>query len=274
MRTRVLAALAITIFLTVEPAAKARTPPVNVELWRLDCGKFDNFDGSGMADDDRYVGRRMNLVDGCYVIRHGSEYVIWDTGLPVGISAPFISGSVIGPKRSIMEQLAEIGATADQVTTIGISHWHFDHTSQSCKFPQARLLIGRKDWEILKSQPPTEALKPWLQGGAKLDLLDSDEDVFGDGTVRMIFTPGHTPGHYSLIVKLKAKGTVMLTGDLWHNRENFNHSAVPLENVSRADALASVDRFKRLAKRYRATIIIQHEPADVAQLPPFPRSAK
>ena len=101
-----------------------------------------------------------------------------------------------------------------------------------------------------------------------------DKDVFGDGTVMMLYTPGHTPGHHSLLVRLKEKGNVLLSGDLTHFHENYESNGVPNFNSDRAQTLASLDRFKKIAANLKATVIIQHDARDVSKLPAFPASAK
>lgn len=90
----------------------------------------------------------------------------------------------------------------------------------------------------------------------------------------MLRLPGHTPGHSGLLVRLKEKGPVLLTGDLAHFSENYESNGVPTFNVNRAESLASLDRFKKLADNLKATVIIQHEPADVGKLPAFPQAAE
>jgi N-acyl homoserine lactone hydrolase len=84
-------------------------------------------------------------------------------------------------------------------------------------------------------------------------LLNGDYDVFGDGLVRILSTPGHTPGHQVLLVKLPSKGYVILTGDLYHLRQSRDERLVPVFNTSRAETLASIDRVERLAKNLKAT---------------------
>ena len=86
--------------------------------------------------------------------------------------------------------------------------------------------------------------------------------------------PGHTPGHRSLLVKLNEMGAVLISGDLIHFRENYETNGVPWFNVSRADTLASIDRFKKLAANFKATVIIQHDARDINKLPAFPEAAK
>src|SRR4029077_9856628 len=108
----------------------------------------------------------------------------------------------------------------------------------------------------------------------KVEPLPADKDVFGDGTALILNTPGHTPGHHSLLVKLKEKGSVLLAGDLVHFHENYENNGVPWFNTSRAETLASIDRFKKIAANLKATVIIQHDARDVGKLPAFPAAAR
>ena len=98
--------------------------------------------------------------------------------------------------------------------------------------------------------------------------------MFGDGSVIMLYTPGHTPGHHSLLVKLPQMGPVILSGDLAHFRENYDSNGVPTFNSDRAQSLASLDRVKKIAAGSKATVIIQHDARDINKLPAFPAAAK
>lgn len=102
-------------------------------------------------------------------------------------------------------------------------------------------------------------------------FIEGDHDVFEDGQVRILRAPGHTPGHQVLLLTLANTGTVTLSGDLYHTRENFNFSRVAALNHSRAETLASFDRITRLMDRYGARMIIQHDPDDIAALPASPQ---
>ena len=98
--------------------------------------------------------------------------------------------------------------------------------------------------------------------------------MFGDGSVIVLNTPGHTPGHHSLLVKLPQMGAVILTGDAVHFRENYDTNGVPWFNYDRAQTLASIDRIKKIAANFKATVIIQHDARDIEKLPAFPAAAK
>src|SRR5688572_22956988 len=123
-------------------ASCATTAPkiAEIELWRLDCGKFEVKRNIG--------GQPRTLSNGCYVIRHGKDYMIWDAGLEDSlIGKPEVSESqTVSLDRALLPQLAEIGITPNKIGTIGVSHHHGDHFGQAARFTKAALLIGREDW--------------------------------------------------------------------------------------------------------------------------------
>ena len=257
------------------------SPPAEISLWRLDCGEIDFAQyGAFFSDTFQYPAGPRNIVGSCYLIRHGDRYMLWDAGLtdaliPNGFSNPTMT---LRLRRSVVDQLRQIDVRPDQIEMIGISHWHFDHTGQARHFPQARLFIGAGDVEMLRRTPSpdqdaTDSLAHWLSGAGRLEAIRGDRDLFGDGRVVMLSMPGHTPGHYSLLVRL-ASGPVLLTGDLYHFTEQVENRGVPPFNHDRADTLASMDRYDRIARNLGARSIIQHEPADIALLPAFPEAAR
>jgi glyoxylase-like metal-dependent hydrolase (beta-lactamase superfamily II) len=88
--------------------------------------------------------------------------------------------------------------------------------------------------------------------------------------VRILKTPGHTPGHQVLVLKLQQAGTVILAGDLYHFRADRTGRLVPLFNTDRAQTLASFDRVERIARNTHARLVIEHDPEDFKALPKFP----
>ena len=258
--------------------ASAQPARAGIELWRLDCGQIRVTNLDVFSDTYAYVGRQMTLTDSCYLIRNGDRYLLWDTGLagemagqPEGGEGPFR----MSLRERVRDQLARIGVQPGQVTFVGISHYHDDHTGQAADFPGATLLIGAADWEAIRGRPPTAArFRPWIEGGSRVQPLRGDHDVFGDGSVTVLNMPGHTPGHRTLLVRLTRTGPVMLTGDLYHFTENMRTGRMPIFNTDRADTLASMARFQEIVRNLRARIIIQHEPADVRRLPAFPQAAQ
>lgn len=260
--------------------AVAQTPVQSapeVELWRLDCGtiEFPNIDM--FSDSFAYRGQSRTLTDSCYLIRHGQDYMLWDTGLPMAAKGE-APEPIPTPGKPLTEQLARIDVKPDAITRIGISHAHFDHMGQAADFPAATLMIGAGDWAELQSEKPGFGIdaalaRPWLDG-AKVDPVTGDRDVFGDGSVVMLAMPGHTAGETALLVRLPQTGPVLLSGDVVHFAEQAANRGVPPFNLDRADSLASIDRLEAISRSLGARLVIQHEPDHIARLPAFPASAR
>jgi N-acyl homoserine lactone hydrolase len=278
MLKQILAAAACLALTGMQAPPRPAPPAVPLSLWRLDCGTFLIKDYNAFfSDTSAYRPGPKPLVASCYLIRHGDRYLLWDTGVEAKLATephddPAMRMSLA---TTIVQQLGRIGVRPDQVEMVGISHYHGDHTGQARDFPGARLLIGAGDLAALKARPDpgAEPLAHWLSGGGNVTGVLGDLDVFEDGSVVMLNTPGHTPGHHSLLVRL-ASGPVLLSGDLWHFREQVAIDGVPPFNTDRADTLASMDRIKHLIRNIHAKLIIQHEPADIALLPAFPKAAQ
>lgn len=250
--------------------------PADMALWRLDCGTIGVADLDAFSDTFLYRGQSKTLVGSCYLIKHGGDYMLWDTGLPAAMMTTPISaaGTTQRLTTRLVDQLARVSVRPGDVRFVGISHSHGDHTGQAIDFPQATLLMGPADFEAVSKGPDATArFGPWISGGARFEPVPRDKDVFGDGSVVMLDMPGHTPGHKALLVDL-ASGPVLLTGDLYHFTAQIANNGVPSFNTDRSDTLGSFDRFRAIAKNRRAKIVIQHEPADVAKLPAFPRAAR
>jgi glyoxylase-like metal-dependent hydrolase (beta-lactamase superfamily II) len=255
------------------PAAAAEP----VTLRRLDCGVVDIPDLDFLSDTFVFSGRGKTVVVSCYLIRHGETWLLWDAGLPLsrlGAGQRSVGGGNARLARSMVDQLADLGLKPEQISTLALSHYHADHAGQAASFPKARLLIGAADWATVRGDETAFNLDrsqfaPWTATppSGEVDLVSGDRDVFGDGSVVMLATPGHTPGHHSLLLRL-ASGPVILTGDLWHFAEQVPIDGVPKINTSRADTLASMDRIRRTAHALGATVVIGHEPGDIGKPSP------
>jgi glyoxylase-like metal-dependent hydrolase (beta-lactamase superfamily II) len=272
---RILSMLAIGICANALAAAPVLAQTPEVTLTRLDCGTPapPTDVAQRFTDTYAYNGLKIQLVYSCYLVKHGDDYMVWDSGH--AMTTPDRA-----PKVSLVDLLGRLELKPENIRYIGISHYHGDHIGQVASFPKSTLLIGKGDWEALtdpaKAQPSADPknFAAWISGGSKVEPVPGDKDVFGDGTVVMLNTPGHTPGHHSLLVRLKEMGPVLLTGDLAHFRENYSSDGVPNFNTHRGDTLASLDRFKKIAANLKATVIIQHDERDIGKLPAFPASAK
>lgn len=132
-----------------------------------------------------------------------------------------------------------------------------------------RMLVNRKELAWMTSTPPPPRTNPALieqLASASTIVLDGDHDGFGDGSVKIL----STPGHQVLLVRLKNSGHVLLSVDLFHTRANRSERRMPVFNVSRAETLAAIDRVERIVARLHARVVIQHDLDDFAALPKLP----
>ena len=263
-----------------EAAPQQSVPPPQVALWRLDCGSF-SAPKDYFSDLFSHPGERGGYVDSCYLVRHGADLLLWDAGLPLALLGK--AEDAAAPLRlrlttTITEQLAAIGVKPADVTLLGISHNHWDHTGQAAAFPGARLLMDKADFLALRQKPAPfftdpSTLQPWLDGDARKELISGDYDVFGDGSVVMVGLPGHTPGNHGLLVRLAHRGPILISGDAVHMPEQLTSHGLPPSNPSRADSLASIDRIVGIVRDAHASLVIEHDPASVAKLPVLPAAA-
>jgi glyoxylase-like metal-dependent hydrolase (beta-lactamase superfamily II) len=276
-RLLVASALVLPFWSAHSLAAQSTSP--EVRLYTMDCGRLDFKDMALFSDTGEYEGKPGSVVVPCYLIKHPNGWLIWDTGLgdkvfdqPDHSMSP-TNGIKMTVTHRIVDQLAQLQLKPEDINYVAFSHFHFDHTGNANLFNKATWIINTNElnWITSSSAPPTANLESFnLYTQVKTQMITSDYDVFGDGSVRIIKTPGHTPGHQSLMLQLKKKGTVILSGDLYHLRQNREHSRVPTINTSRSDTLASMNRAENISKNKKAHFIIQHEEADFKSAPKFP----
>ena len=257
------------------PNATSPATAAKISLARLDCGSatIKNFDKFFSDKPGLYESAPRDITDSCYLIRHGDQQMIWDTGFPASWKGQThdLGDLTVRIDKTLAEQLAQVGLKPADIDIVGISHMHSDHTGQAAEMPQAELLIGKADFDQTKGKD--DPFGSWRSDGAKVRAVTGDTDVFGDGSVVALHLPGHTPDHLALLVKL-ASGPVLLTGDLYHSRDAREKRGVPPFNTSREETLQSMDTFEKLAKDTGAKVVIQHEPRDIALLPAFPKAAE
>jgi N-acyl homoserine lactone hydrolase len=265
--------VASTLFVPAHAADEVK----QVRLYALDCGLVHLKDMGLFSDTGEYDGKPGTIVDPCWVIRHPKGTLLWDTGLGDKIAenkngVDFELGHM-QVDVTLLDQLKAIGLTPDDITYLSFSHTHFDHIGNANEFPDATWILNKTEiaWAETRPQPFVNPDNFNAYQTAKTQMIDGDYDVFGDGTVRILKAPGHTPGHQLLMVKLKKAGTVIISGDLYHLRDNYRFRRVPPFNVSRADTLASIDRINTILKNTRGRLVVHHDPQDFKSLPAFPK---
>ena len=112
----------------------------------------------------------------------------------------------------------------------------------------------------------TQPTKPAFAATQKFDKVSGDRDVFGDGSVTILSTPGPTPGHQSLLVRLPKTGAIVLSGDAVHFQDNWEHKRVPSMNTNRDQSMASMQRIATVLEERKAQLWINHDKRQSAQL--------
>ena len=253
------------------------------KLFRLDCGRSLANDESVWTPGEN-VGRSIEFSSTCWLIRHGSEWLLWDTGVPESALNDPRGWSTL-PKlivyhldKTLTDQLAEIGLKPRDIARVAISHTHGDHIGNVGLFPNSTILMQQAEYSWIHSpNGPNDnvnqlmALARNLLGTPKnLQLIDGDTDVFGDGSTTLVSTPGHTPGSQSLLVHLKNSGFIILSGDVVHSEENFERNIVPSLNTDRAESIASMEKIRQMIAEYKATLFINHDKKQTDKLKLLP----
>ena len=265
--------IVVAFTLILASAAVQSTEVSSPRLYVLDCGSlvFNDVSAFGLSNSETEV---REMVVPCYLIRHGKSLLLWDAGLDpliAGQGAVTLQpGAEMTYVTSVVDQLAMIGVTPQDVDLIALSHMHFDHTGAANYFPNAKLLIQQTEYQaafVEHEKNPVFDYKSYSKlADQPIKQLDGDYDVFGDGSVKILSAPGHTPGHQVLFVRLKSTGPVILGGDLYHFRFSRAHRRIPIFNTSPEETLASMERIETLTTELGATFWIEHDRALVRTL--------
>jgi glyoxylase-like metal-dependent hydrolase (beta-lactamase superfamily II) len=227
------------------------------------------------------VGKAGEFSANCYLIKHSKGLPMWDSGisdLVATMSQGFQRGKTSPRywlKKPLIAQLAEIGVKPAQITHIAFSHTHGGHVGNANLFTAATLYIQQAEYDAAfgpdaatKYNFVTSSYEKLC--GNPMVKLNGDHDVFGDGSVVIIATPGHTPGHQSLLVRLPKTGAVLLSGDAVHLQDNWVHRRVPAFNFNREQSLQSMDRMAAVMKEHKAELWINHDKAQSDRIPKAP----
>jgi len=236
------------------------------KLYVFDCGAIKLADVAmfGLKAEETPV---RELFVPCYLIEHGSERLLWDTGLPLNVAGrgkvTMDGGDSFLYERSIVDQLAAMGIEPADITYVAFSHLHADHAGGANAFAGSNVLMQKAEWDsALAGNPEFEPADVFAKlKETKLTIIDGDYDVFGDGSVKFVYAPGHTPGHQAVLINLEKTGPLMLSGDLYHFRESRALRRVPTFNYDAAMSLQSIDRVEALLKETGATLWIEHDKA-------------
>jgi N-acyl homoserine lactone hydrolase len=228
-------------------------------MYVLDCGRLIAKDQSRWTPGVN-VGQPRELSNNCYLLQHERGTLLWETGVPDsvvgqkdGVTSP--NGAVVWLRdKTLANQLETLGIKPNDITYVAISHTHGDHVGNAKAFPKSKFLVQKLEYEFAMNTTP----KP-LNDDQNVELLSGDRDVFGDGSVTIVSTPGHTPGHQSLLVKLPKTGALILTGDLVHFQYMWDKKIVPAFNFNKEQSLISIERVAKLIAEHKAQLWIGHD---------------
>src|SRR5262245_54677883 len=275
-----LALLAALLACTTTPTGNvAGTGVPRLRLYVLYCGEAQIPDISPWSPGFN-VGKPMTFSDNCYLIRHGNDWMLWDSGFADSLADnPDGQAGARGMRmkriKTLASQLAELRVAPEQITHLAFSHAHADHVGNANLFTNATLYIQQTEYDAMFGPDPAKfgfnpALYDKLRNNPVVKL-SGDKDVFGDASVVILSTPGHTPGHQSLVLRLPKTGAVVLSGDLAHFKENFDQRRVPAFNFNKEQSLASMDRIGTLLLSERAQLWINHDSAQNATIAHAPQ---
>ena len=276
------AALALSAIVPFAATGQTKKPaaPKSMRLYILDCGDIT---GVGEVQFGFKPGQLADshMVTPCYLVVHPRGTMIWDTGeIPdADFKGNPTKAGAYTITRPLLPQLAALGYTPADITYLGLSHYHGDHVANANAFAGSTWIVQDVERAAIFAKQDAKAKGPTsvdtafftkLEHSKTMLLHSEDHDVFGDGTVVIKFTPGHTPGHQSLFLKFAKTGPVVLSGDLYHYPEERSLGIVPGFDFNADQTRKSRANLEAFMKKSGAVLWIQHGTADNAKLKKAP----
>jgi N-acyl homoserine lactone hydrolase len=250
-------------------AAQRKSPPAvsALRVYEFDCGSLPLGDTTrfGVPRDklaaEEIAGDRIAVVS--FLVVHPNGTLLWDSGVtPDSQITPGVPDPRSRASKTLRSQLAEIGYTPADITYFALSHDHSDHTANANDYAGATWLVRKVERDLMFAEKPPPITNPAHYSAlknSKTVLIEGDYDVFGDGTVVMKPTPGHTPGHQVLFLKLVKTGPIVLSGDLYHLPEERMLKAVPTFEWDKDQTPKSREALEAFLQQNGAQLWIQHD---------------
>jgi N-acyl homoserine lactone hydrolase len=259
--------LAILIMAATGNAGQGKAqPPKSVRLYVFDCGSLNIPDITPYQLKKEEMATTYMSVP-CFLVAHPRGSLIWDAGaVPDSAFKPGAGPATLRyatSARSLTSQLGEIGYAPADITYLAFSHFHWDHVGNANVFSSSTWLVRKLERDIMFAEPPSPRTEPSnysaLKNSKTVIVTKDEHDVFGDGTVLLKSTPGHSPAHQVLFLKLAKTGPILLSGDLYHYPEERKLNRVPTTEFNAAQTIASRTAVDAFLKKTGAQLWIQHD---------------
>ena len=271
------AGVAVALMVASPDAQGRRTPVKSPRIYVFDNGAIKGLDTKlfGFA---RNEVKEPDFTVQSYLIVHPRGTLMFDAGAIPDADfkgpGPVVEG-VVTATKPLLPQLAAVGYTPADVNFLALSHYHSDHTANANAFAGATWIVQKAERDVMLGEAQVGIMQRGhfsaLRDAKTKVLNDEDYDVFGDGSVVVMSTPGHTPGHQVLWVRTATRGPVLLAGDLYHYPEERTTGKTPTFEFNVAQSARSRARVETFLKQTGAALWIEHDIATHARLPKAPR---
>lgn len=220
-----------------------------VRLFAFNCGWFQCRPGYFVEGDE---GDYQRGPVPSYLIEHPKGRALFDTGMGVRYRrdlADAMPADKFGLQwfegMDVATRLKAIDVDPASIDWVINSHLHIDHCGGNAHLPNATVIVQRREWDAARGNPEPGLYEAQdYDTGQPVRLIDGEHDLFGDGSLRIVPTWGHTPGHQSVIVRLE-KGEILLAGDCCYTERNLDVMTLPRAT---ADVEQGMLTFERLAR--------------------------
>ena len=248
-----------------------------LRVYALSCGSLE-FDRSLFFPAEPQ-GTNITMPVSSWLVVHRKGKLVFDTGIscealpdPAGrlgkrVAALFAIHSRAG--EGVVGQLATLGLRPDDIRYVVNSHFHFDHCGCNASFPRAQFLVQRAELALARTERNRYNAKDWDHPLEYVEI-EGEHDVFGDGSVVLLPTPGHTAGHQSLWIRVGDRQLV-LTADACYTREHLEKTILPLNAFDAARMTESLAMLRGLQERKSVELLFGHDAAQWNVLPHAPR---
>jgi glyoxylase-like metal-dependent hydrolase (beta-lactamase superfamily II) len=280
MGVRICLAVLAALAALVAPSARAQSAAPTVtspRIYIFDNGRISGLDPK-LFNFTREELKEVDFVNSSYLIVHPKGTLMFDAGAVADShfkadGSPVTEG-IMSATKPLAPQMSAAGYKPSDVTFFAMSHYHSDHTANANAFAGATWIVQKAERDYMFADKPAGIIQPTtynaLKNSKTIVLDNTDHDVFGDGSVRILSTPGHTPGHQVLFVRLSKMGPVLLAGDLYHYPEERTTGRVPTFEFNADQSRASRQKVEALLKQTGAQLWIEHDIPTHAKLPKAP----